>query len=206
MAGTITALEVQKNSPQRVNVFLDGAYAFSLVLLLAAPLKRGQHLSAEEIVRLVAQDEREQAYDQALHLLSYRPRSQAEVARHLAKKDWSEAVTHDVLERLLRAELLDDTAFAQFWVENRQRFRPRSKAALRYELRSKGLPGEIVASALEDVDEEETAYSMACRKAQEDSGPLSREAQRKIGQLLARHGFSYSVISSVIQRLAEERE
>ena len=206
MTGTITALEIQKNKPQRVNVFLDGEYAFSLALLYAAQLKRGQFLSAEEIEKLKWQDEREQAYDRALHFLSYRPRSQAEIAGYLFKKGWSEDVVTDAVNRLQQARLLDDVAFAQFWVENRQRFRPRSRAALRYELRTKGIASEIISAALEEVDEEETAYSLARRKARQQAAPLSRDSQRKLGQYLARHGFPYAVINNVMRRLEEERE
>ncbi len=206
MAGTITALEIQKNKPQRVNVFLDGEFAFSLALVYAAQLKRGQYLSVEEIGILLAQDEREQAYDQSLHFLSYRPRSQTEVARYLSKKGWNEAVVNHAVDRLHRAGLLDDVAFAQFWVENRQRFRPRSRAALRYELQSKGVTGEIVSIVLANVDEEETAYNLAFRKVQKEPRPMSREAQRKLGQYLARQGFSFSVINNVLLRLEEEKE
>ena len=113
---------------------------------------------------------------------------------------------NDALDRLHRAGLLDDVAFAQYWVENRQRFRPRSRAALRYELRTKGIASEIVSSVLEEVDEEETAYSLACRRVQRESTPLSRESQRKLSQYLARHGFSFAVINSVLRRLEEELE
>ncbi len=83
MAGTITRLAFQKHAADRVNVYLDGQYAFALPALEAARLRVGEYLDDEAIARLQAQDERQKAYDRALRYLSFRPRSQAEVRRNL---------------------------------------------------------------------------------------------------------------------------
>ena len=56
MPATITALEVQKHDKERVSVFLEGEYAFSLTLIEAARLHKGQTLSDEEIAALQASD------------------------------------------------------------------------------------------------------------------------------------------------------
>jgi regulatory protein len=42
-SGTITALEVQKRNKERVNVYLDGEYAFSLEAIKAATCIKGRH-------------------------------------------------------------------------------------------------------------------------------------------------------------------
>ncbi len=52
MTKTITALSVQKRNKERVSVFLDGEYAFSLGLNAALALKRGQELSSADIQQL----------------------------------------------------------------------------------------------------------------------------------------------------------
>jgi len=70
MAGTITALKVQKRNPKRVNVYLDGHYAFGLAASEAAKLRRDQVLSDEDIERLRKRDSFEKAHDRALHFLS----------------------------------------------------------------------------------------------------------------------------------------
>ena len=205
MAGIITALEMQKKNRERVNVYVDGEYAFGLSLAEALHLKRGQYLSEDLIAELKSQDDREKAYNQALSYLEYRPRSQAEVERYLVGKKLDEAVVRDVVERLTRAGLLDDAGFARFWVENRQQFRPRGRMALRYELRIKGLNEETISTALGDVDEEESAYHLARAQAQKKPNLAPQELRRKLGQYLARRGFSFSVIDAVFHRLAAER-
>ena len=206
MAGTVTTLQVQKKDKERVNVYIDGEYAFGLALAQAIHLKRGQYLSDALIAQLQTQDDREQAYNQALRYLGYRPRSQAEIERYLAGKRLDEAVIREVVERLTRAGLLDDADFARFWVENRQQFRPRGRMALRYELRVKGLDEQSISSALGDVDEEESAYHLARAQAQKKANLAPQELRRKLGQYLSRRGFSYSVIETVFRRIEAEQE
>ena len=83
MAQRITAIEPQQKNPQRVNIYLDGEFAFGLAVVVAAWLKVGQELGEEKIASLKMQDEREVTYQKALHFLSYRPRSSAEVRQNL---------------------------------------------------------------------------------------------------------------------------
>ena len=84
--GKITALKVQKRNPNRVNVYLDDEFAFGLARIVAAWLHIGQELSVDKIALLQAQDAGEVAYLQALHFISFRPRSEVEVHRKLAEK------------------------------------------------------------------------------------------------------------------------
>ncbi len=41
MSGIITALQIQKRNKERVNLFLDGEFAFAISLLDAARLRKG---------------------------------------------------------------------------------------------------------------------------------------------------------------------
>lgn len=67
MEKTITAIEAQKHNRSRVNISLDGAYAFSLDQLTAAWLKPGLKLNEQQIAQLLAKDEQQSAYNRALH-------------------------------------------------------------------------------------------------------------------------------------------
>lgn len=77
MTATITALRFQKRNPERVNVYLDGSYAFGLPALIAASLRIGQSLGEDEIASLQGQDAAQRAYERALRFLASRPRSSA---------------------------------------------------------------------------------------------------------------------------------
>lgn len=204
MAGIITALKLQKKNKERVNVYLDGRYAFSLAAIEAAKLKRGQPLSDQEIEDLLGRDSFQKTYNQVLRFLSYRPRSEAEVRRYLRDKKVSPSIEAEVVERLTAAGLLDDQAFARYWVEKRESFNPRGLYALRHELRQKGLSEEIIALALEDVDEEESAYRALVNRARRMS-PLDRQSfRKKLSPFLRRRGFSYEVINTALDRAWRE--
>jgi len=167
----ITAIEPQQKNPQRVNFYLDGEFGFGLARITAGWLKVGQELSEEKIAALQAEDANETAYQKALHFLSYRLRSSAEVSQNLTKRGTPKALVEETVNRLQRAGLVNDQEFARAWVENRNTFQPRSKSALRMELRRKGLSDEIVQPVLdEQVDEEALAFEAARKYARRLAG------------------------------------
>ncbi len=197
----ITALELQKRANNRVNVFLDGEFAFGLALQRAHDLNTGQTLSASDVARLRAEDEVEKAYEKALRFLAHRPRSQAEVRNRLTRHGSSKVVMQAVLQRLVAAKLIDDVAFAVFWVDNRSTFRPRGRRALRVELGQKGVSEEVIEAALEEVDEPADARRAAGKHAARLQALPARERRRKLREFLARRGFEYEVISDVVDEL-----
>jgi len=201
---TITAIEAQKNNPNRVNVYLDGEFAFGLARIVAAWLKTGQRLEDDKVASLEADDTREQAFQQALLFLSYRVRSEAEIRQNLRKHETPEAVIEETLERLRQARLTDDDQFARAWVENRSTFRPRSRRALAMELRQKGLSDEAAQSALAGVDEEALAYEAARKRVNRLKGLEWTDFRKKLSEFLARRGFPYTVIAPTVSRIWNE--
>lgn len=200
----ITGLQVQQRNKERANLYLDGAYAFSITLLEAARLKVGQRLSDAEVVRLREQADVDKAYDRALRFLTYRPRSEAEVAKYLASKGVVPEAQQEIMGRLRHLGLVDDEAFARFWVESREHSRPSGWLALRSELRLKGVSDAIIERALEEVDQEEGAYRAAQKQARRYPNLSGREDQHKLGAFLMRRGFPYSVAKAAVKRLVEE--
>ena len=200
----ITAIEAQKRNPNRVNVHLDGEYAFGLARIVAAWLQVGQTLDDEKIAKLQAEDARERAMQQALLFLSYRARSEAEIRQNLSKHEIPETVIEEALERLRRDGFADDKKFASAWVENRSTFRPRGRRALALELRQKGLDDTTIESALDGVDDEALAYEAGLKKAGKLKVQEWSEFRKKMSGFLARRGFSYSVITPIISRLWKE--
>ena len=204
MSGIVTAMKVQKRNPQRVNVYLDGEYAFGLARITAAWLQIGQELDDEKIAQLRSQDSHEAAYQKALHFLDFRPRSCAEVQKNLEKQGYEAEVIEAVLERLERSGLINDGQFAQAWVDNRSEFRPRGRRALSMELRQKGLDDEAIESALSELDEDSLAIQAARKQARKLHGLPKPDFRRKLAGFLARRGFGYGVIEPVLERVWQE--
>ena len=202
----ITAIDVQRKSPNRVNIHLDGEFAFGLARIVAAWLKVGQELSEEKIEQLLAADARERAYQQSMLFLSYRARSESEIRRNLRKHEIPEAVIDETIERLRQDGLANDKEFASAWVENRTTFRPRSRRRMALELRQKGLDEEAIRSAMENVDDEASAYEAAQKRAARFKGLEWNDFRKKLSEFLARRGFSYSVIVPVVTRVWNEAQ
>jgi regulatory protein len=205
MEHRITALTAQKRNQQRVNVYLDGEFAFGLSRIVAAWLQVGQVIGDEKIELLKAEDEREVAFQQAVRYLSYRPRSEAEVRQQLESQDLSEQAIQDAVERLARNGLLDDSRFASTWVENRSEFRPRGRRALAFELRRLGVSPQVIESSLEGIDENELAYQAGLKQVRKYQRLEWQDFRQKMIAFLARRGFSYEVSNPVAARLWAEQ-
>jgi regulatory protein len=203
MTHTITAIKIQSRNRQRVNIFLDGQFAFGLSRFVAAWLQPGQELSDEKISELRFQDSQEVAYQRALKYLNFRVRSRAEVEGYLKEQDVPEAMAASIIERLEGLGLLDDRRFAQSWIENRNEYRPRSRRALAYELRQKGIANELIDQTLDEIapDEVELAYQAARKISRKWQNYEYTKFRQRIAGHLARRGFSYEVITQTIDRL-----
>jgi regulatory protein len=197
----ITALKVQKRNSNRVNVFLDGEFAFGLARIVAAWLTIGQELTPEKIQDLKVQDAKEVAYLRAIKFISYRPRSRKEVVDNLKKHEVPEATIEEVLSRLEEIKLVDDVRFAEMWVDNRSDLRPRGRYALRAELRQKGLDDDTIEEAIADLDEHPLALAAAERKASRYASLEEHAFRQKLYGFLSRRGFSFDVIKPVVQEL-----
>ncbi len=203
----VTAIEPQKKDSGRVNIYLDGEFAFGLSSIVAAWLRVGQELSDEKIASLKADEAGESAYQKALHFLSFRPRSSAEVRRNLMKRGIPEPLVEGTISRLQAAGLVNDQEFARAWIENRSTFRPRSRAALRIELLRKGIDREVISSALdESADEETLALEAARRYSRRLAGLDWREYRQKLGGFLARRGFSYEIAAPIVSKVWKENQ
>jgi regulatory protein len=164
-----------------------------------AALRPGLFVDDLLLARLLDRDVKQEALDRALHFLEGRPRSEREVRTRLAQKGVSPELVDQVVERLRSTGLIDDAAFAQFWIENRERFSPRGARALKAELRQKGLASEVIDENLDDaVDEEAGAREVALRQARKLANLDRQTFRQKMYVHLARRGFDSDAIIAAI--------
>ncbi len=203
---------MQTGDHERVNVFVDGAFAIGIDLatLQREGLFKGKVLSEDDWARLVRAESDNKAWHAALRLLEARPRAEREIRDRLRRKQFEPEQIDATIARLRDLGLLDDAQFARLWVANRAATSPKGAQALRYELISKGvdrqIAGEIVEDALDPATEAEMCEQVA-RKAlpRYASSPDRATFQRKLGGLLQRRGFAWDTVGPVLDRLWQER-
>jgi len=202
----VTAIRSGKRG-KRVNIFLDEKFAFSLEaeVALKEGLKAEKALSEDEIEALKKADLFQRCLNAAFHFLSYRPRSETELRQRLQRRGFDGDNVAAVLARLKERGLVDDLAFAQFWKDNRQSFRPRSQWLTRLELRQKGVAQEIIDRVAAQVNDEDCAYRAAVAKARRLSTADYEGFSRRLGEYLKRRGFGYGLIKSTVERVWQER-
>lgn len=149
--------------------------------------------------------ERERAWDYLLRLLSYRPRTEAEVRERLRRKGFAPEVTQEILSRAREEGLLDDAAFAKLYVEDRLLSNPRSKRLIERELRGKGVDPHLarraVAEGTRGVSDEELAREALRRRLARLRGLPRETALRRAYSYLARRGFPQEICRRVVEEL-----
>jgi regulatory protein len=204
---TITGLTAGKGRDRRVNVFLDERLAFSLSaeVVLKEGLRAGQELSETDLERLAGADRRQKCLEAAYRLLAIRPRSEQEIRQRLQKRGFESDHLEKAIASLKEKGLLDDGAFARFWKDNRQSFRPRSRRLTALELRRKGVDGAAIEPVVNEIDDVESAYRAALGRARRLIPSDYQEFRRRLGEYLVRRGFDYDIIQRTVDKIWTER-
>ena len=155
-----------------------------------------------------AQSEGERAREICLRQLAVRPRTRAELAKVLARKEISEEVIAEVLDRYDEVGIIADAAFARAWVTSRHHGRGLARRALANELRQRGVDAEVATEALESVDEEDeaaTARALVDRKLRTATGAPDAIFRRLVA-MLARKGYSAGVAIRAVKDALAARD
>jgi regulatory protein len=217
MSGTITGMAAQRRHPERANLHIDGEFRCGVAyeVVLAEGLRTGSRISQEQLERLIAADERWRAKQAALSLLAARPRARRELAGRLQAKRFGEDAVAWTLAEVERLGLMDDRAFADAFVRDRLRLRPRGARALRAELSRKGVAQDIAAAAVEDAMRAEgVADGALCLAAAEKwvtaRGRLgadddARQLERRLAGFLMRRGYAGEDVRRAVRAVLPRR-
>lgn len=201
----ITNLTSQQKDKNRINVFVDGKYRFSLNIFQVGELgiKVGAEYAEEELVALETESQFGKVYTRALEYSLSRPHSAKEVRDYLyrktrdtrtqtgdIKKGVSPEITQRVFDRLVDRNYINDEKFANYWFENRNLKKGTSMRKIVAELRAKGVENSIIEVLLansERSDTEEIQKIIAKKRSRYPD-------EQKLIAYLARQGFNYDDI------------
>ncbi|MFF6999629.1 recombination regulator RecX [Streptomyces sp. NPDC008313] len=152
-------------------------------------------------------DPGERARAICLRLLTGTPRTRKQLADALRKREIPDDVADEVLSRFEEVGLINDSAFAEAWVESRHHGRGLARRALARELRTKGVDPTLIDEAVGQLDseqEETTARELVARKLRSTRG-LDRDKRiRRLAGMLARKGYSEGMALRLVRQALEE--
>ncbi|MER7205586.1 recombination regulator RecX [Streptosporangium sp. NPDC000239] len=144
-----------------------------------------------------------------LRLLTMAPRTRAQLAEALQRREVPQEAAEAVLERFSEVGLIDDEAFAEAWVSSRHTGRGLARKALASELRHRGVDEDIVKDAVERLDPEreaETARALVTRRLSSTRGLDPAVRTRRLAGMLARKGYGPGLAFRVIREALESEE
>lgn len=209
----ITSIQQQKKNSERVSVFLDGEYAFGLdsKFLVDFDLYKGKSLDQAGVERIIRKDVGEKIKARVLNLIARRPRSEKEIRDYISQKfyegkfdieeEYRSDLIESVVDELKKSDYINDESFANWYVNNRIEFKPRGKGLLRSELKSKGIPIDIISEVLDfgQTEELKMAKTLASKKLKTLSRYDKKQKGEKLIDFLRRKGFSWDIIQKTCQ-------
>ena len=195
----ITQIKQQVKNPERVSIFLDGKYTFSLTLdqLLNERLKKTDELDEQRVKELKKLSDEGKIRARALDWLLSRPHSTRELRDYLyrkkAEKDHVEALVEEFTDR----KYLDDTAFAKWFVDLRLR-KNKSKRAITSELYSKGISPATIQSIVTNGNDSNYDTEALLKLVNKLSNRPRYSDLKKLTAYLIGKGFSYGDIKQVL--------
>lgn len=139
-----------------------------------------------------------------LRLLKYRPHSKKEAEERLRRKGYPLKLSRKVLEEFVVTGLIDDRAFAKFWLNWRSEINPRSINFIRLELRQKGISEDLIAEILDSFsseDEFQKAKALAQKRFEKLRNLEPAKIKSRLYSYLQRRGFAADIIFEVISEI-----
>ena len=200
----VTSIEPQKKNPDRYNIFIDGKFAFGLIMedILYFKIKEDNEISEEKYYYIKDTVLYIKAQNIALNYLGYKMRTEKEVRNKLFEKEYDEEIIDKVIDFLKNYNYVDDFKYAQNYINEVQNLNPKGSYAIKQKLKEKGISDIIIADVLEDcdLDEEEGAQRLLCKKLGERR-EVSFKEKKKLHDFLLRRGYSYGIIKKAFESL-----
>jgi regulatory protein len=198
----ISSIKQQVKNPERVSVFLDGKYSFSLSLdeLVAYKLKNSQELTQGEVKKYKKISEDGKMKMRALAWILGRPHSTREFRDYMFRKKADKDLTQQLVEEFTSKKYLDDFKFAEWFFDLKQRAK-KSDRQIRAELYKKGINRQIIDKIMDEqgTGEQERLRLLVDKKmksARYRSDPI------KLKQYLSRQGFGYEEINEAVKNFS----
>ncbi len=215
----VTKLVSQKRDPSRVNMYIDGEFSFGISLdsLAKYNIYVGMELEEDFLSKVFLHELKKRFLQRSSEYISRLPRTELQISRYIKNiimkkkgvwyselsKEEEEKILEHVISKLKKYGYIDDSHFAEQFIQSRLKSRPRGSGVIMSELISKGVSRDIAEDKVKELVQDE--YALLCRvyeKKYKDQKITSMD-NKKISYLF-RKGFSWDLIEKLINNESEE--
>lgn len=207
----ITKITRQKNNDERYNVYINEEYAFAVdeAVLIQFELKKGKVLDEFDMGDIAYEEEIRKAFNKALQFLSFQMRSEHEVKEKLKKLEFGEAVILEAVQKLYQYGFLNDEAYSKALLETKKKTQKKGPRAIAQDMQKKGIDKQLQQQVLMQYDEQQQqdiALTLAEKLARSEHKKTPTQVKQKIQDLLLRKGYSFAIITAVLDNITLERD
>ena len=202
----ITKIECGNRNKNRVNIYIDEEYAFSvdMEIVYKEGLKVKDPVDYDKLKKIIEEDNYIKCKNAAIKIIERSYKSEKEIKDKLLKKEFDNNTVNRTLSFLIEYHLIDDEKLVSMYVKDRLRNQGEKK--IKYSLMQKGINEELIYRELNKInndDLEDIAYNLALKKYEVLS---KRENDKyKLYQKLTRYlmgrGYGYDLVSRVVKRI-----
>lgn len=204
--GKITKIEAQKRTKDRVNIYIDEVYAFSVSteLVYREGLRKELVVNEEKLKQIVKEDNIIKCKNTAIRIVERSYKTEKEIREKLFEKGYEKDEIDKTLDFLKEYKFINDEAYTRMYVNDKSKLQGRGK--IKYALIKKGVDEQEIESALETIDkdkEKEVALELARKKyviisKREDD---KYKLWNKLCRFLVSRGYDYSLVKEVVREV-----
>ena len=202
----ITKLEYGKRNKNRVNVYIDDEFAFSVdaEIIYKEGLKIKDAIDINRLNGIVEEDNYIKCKNAAIRIIEKSYKSEKEIHDKLLQKEFDHKTISRTLCFLKEYNLLDDKKLASMYIKDK--IKNQGSKKIKYLLMQKGINEEIINEELNNIESEQiedTAYNLAIKKY---NVLIKRESDKyklyqKLSYYLCSRGYDYDLVSKTVKRI-----
>ncbi|TDJ56949.1 MAG: regulatory protein RecX [Ignavibacteria bacterium] len=188
----------------------DEVLFLSVDIFYKSGLKKNDEISDDRFSSLIKENRLFHIKQRAFRYLGRRQHSISELYIKLKQKGYETEFINEVLDDLKKKDYLDDTKFAEMFVEEKIKLKLWGEQKLRNELIKRGINSEIISDILRnkisDEDKLNNALIIATKKYDilKNRNVDKDVIKRKLITFLSSRGYKYDVIKEVCDELIIE--
>ena len=207
----ITKIELQKRNKDRVNIYLDNEYAFSISMELVykESLKPKMEIDVERLKDIADKEGYLKCKNTALRIIERSFKTEKEIRDKLKEKEYTDNQIEKTIEFLREYNFINDESYAKAYINDKLASRGRQK--IKYDLIKKGVDRNLIdekLSCIDSDDEKNTAFNLAkkkynsIKKSESDTYKLSG----KLYRFLMSKGYNYELVKDVVKEVMNAYE